>query len=172
MTSSKHDLGFVNTNTITLALAQNIHAADLANTITVYDPNPECLRSFCTEIDAINVHDNGSVALTAPILFLAVKPQDIENATSTLAIKNKSLTDKLVVSIAAGVTLDRLSSWLPDARLIRVMPNTPCLVSEMAAGKLPILLNVFLALTPRSPWKKQLPWKTLTQLWTTPRADC
>ena len=134
MTSSKHDLGFVGAGTMARALARGIRAADLAGTITVYDPDPECLRSFCAEVDAIGVRDNGSVALAAPILFLAVKPQDMENATSTLAMGDGSLADKLVVSIAAGVTLDRLSSWLPDARLIRVMPNTPCLVSEMAAG--------------------------------------
>ena len=41
----------------------------------------------------------------------------------------------LVISIAAGVTLTSLEAALPEsARVIRVMPNTPCLVGEMAAG--------------------------------------
>jgi len=43
-------------------------------------------------------------------------------------------TDKLVVSIAAGVKLKKIEGKLKKAKVVRVMPNTPCLVGEMAAG--------------------------------------
>ena len=43
--------------------------------------------------------------------------------------------DMLFVSIAAGVTSDSIKQELPEkSRVVRVMPNTPCLVGEMAAG--------------------------------------
>lgn len=46
--------------------------------------------------------------------------------------------DKLVVSVAAGIDLPRLQQSLPTAtRVIRVMPNTPCLVSAGAAALAP-----------------------------------
>ncbi len=42
--------------------------------------------------------------------------------------------DKLVISIAAGVTLSTLDTALAKSRLVRVMPNTPCLVGQSASG--------------------------------------
>ena len=41
----------------------------------------------------------------------------------------------LIVSIAAGVTVEKLLEAAgPGARVVRVMPNTPCLVGESAAA--------------------------------------
>ena len=62
------------------------------------------------------------------VLILAVKPQDLDSALREIA----SLIDKktLVISIAAGRKLDWIESRLPSARVIRVMPNLPCQVSE------------------------------------------
>ena len=59
-------------------------------------------------------------------LVLAVKPQDMRPALASLA---SAVRGKLVVSIAAGITLEALSRWLGGHRkLVRCMPNTPALV--------------------------------------------
>ena len=64
----------------------------------------------------------------APTLTLfAVKPQVLPAVMSPLA---DALKDSLVVSIAAGISLNTLAQLLPGARLIRVMPNL-C-VSELS----------------------------------------
>jgi len=42
--------------------------------------------------------------------------------------------DAVIVSIAAGVTLEALENAMPGKRIVRVMPNTPCLVGEAASG--------------------------------------
>ena len=67
------------------------------------------------------------------ILFVATKPQYVRQVLS----ENQAvLKNSLVVSIAAGVTIATLLEALgtQEAKVIRVMPNTPCLVGATAAA--------------------------------------
>lgn len=67
------------------------------------------------------------------LIFLGVKPQ---NALEVLDIISESWTqDKILVSICAGIVIPTLEQHLPTgAKVVRVMPNMPCLIGEMAAG--------------------------------------
>jgi pyrroline-5-carboxylate reductase len=66
---------------------------------------------------------------------IAVKPGDVEAACSAVAAAS---VDR-VLSIAAGVPLSSLESWVGDLAVVRAMPNTPALVgsgaSAIAAGR-------------------------------------
>jgi pyrroline-5-carboxylate reductase len=64
----------------------------------------------------------------AALVFLAVKPQQAAGAARECAAALDSRAT--VVSIVAGVTLATLAEWFGTARIIRVMPNTPCLVGK------------------------------------------
>lgn len=87
-------------------------------------------RKLISSLEGVEAtDDNLKVAEDSDVIFLAVKPQNIDVVLDE--IKN---TEKLVVSIAAGIPLDRLESKLKKARVIRIMPNTPCIVGEMAGG--------------------------------------
>lgn len=113
-----------------LALARCLQGAGLAERIAVYDTAAERCALFRRELSGVTVAaDAGAVCRAAGATFLAVKPQDVEAATAALGG-----CDGLIVSIVAGVSLARLAERLPGARLVRVMPNTPCLVGAMAAG--------------------------------------
>ena len=64
------------------------------------------------------------------VLLVAVKPQDAKAALATISVDKQ-----LVISIAAGVTLDALSRWLGGYRkLVRCMPNTPALIGAGIAA--------------------------------------
>jgi pyrroline-5-carboxylate reductase len=65
-------------------------------------------------------------------IILAVKPNVIEKVCQDVMAAAES--EAVVISIAAGVTLTTLEKNLPGRRVIRVMPNTPCLVGEAASG--------------------------------------
>lgn len=66
------------------------------------------------------------------VVVFAVKPQQMKEAARFAGLKDNA---NLVISIAAGITLDTLSRWLGGAtRMIRVMPNTPALIGAGIAG--------------------------------------
>lgn len=67
----------------------------------------------------------------ADAVLLAVKPQVLASALEPLA---GCLARKPVISIVAGVPIDRLAGLTGSGRIVRVMPNTPALVGEGAAG--------------------------------------
>lgn len=72
-------------------------------------------------------------ALTADVVVLAVKPQVLPAVLEAdgAAVRD----DALVVSIAAGTSTARIDELLPGApAIVRVMPNTPALVGQGAAG--------------------------------------
>ena len=76
--------------------------------------------------------DNRRVVEQADVVFLAVKPQQLPAVAEQVG--GRIGKDKLVVSIAAGVRLKTLADALGTERLVRVMPNTPCLVGSGASG--------------------------------------
>lgn len=66
----------------------------------------------------------------AEIVFLAVKPQKIE----CLSEMSSFLKEKLIVSIAAGVKIQKIKDLSGVERIIRVMPNTPVLLGAGASA--------------------------------------
>ncbi|MBA3981597.1 MAG: pyrroline-5-carboxylate reductase [Alcanivorax sp.] len=76
---------------------------------------------------------NSDVAERADVLVLAVKPQVMADVCAAL---RDSLGDRqpLIISIAAGITVANLRTWLGDLPVVRTMPNTPALVQAGATG--------------------------------------
>ncbi len=75
-------------------------------------------------------------AATSATIVLAVKPHQVPEVLEAMAPTLKR--ESLVVCIAAGVTLDKLTAGLPEGQgIVRVMPNTPALVGQGMAGIVP-----------------------------------
>jgi len=121
------------------ALAVGILSGGLAQAedITIHDILEERLVYFSDKYH-VNVSENISGAIeTSDIVILAVKPQNMEKVLEDIA---GAVGDKLIISIAAGVTLGFIEEHLGEkTRAVRVMPNTPALIGEgataLAGGK-------------------------------------
>ncbi|NEP84857.1 MAG: pyrroline-5-carboxylate reductase, partial [Okeania sp. SIO3B3] len=79
------------------------------------------------------------VTATTEVLLLAVKPQIFDTIASELADWQVGAETILVISIMAGVPLQRLEAAFPSRPMVRVMPNAPATVgagmSAIAPGK-------------------------------------
>jgi pyrroline-5-carboxylate reductase len=117
------------------ALARGFTRAHLVapTSVIASDPSEEARATFSRDVPGSRVVlDNSQVVAESGIVLLAVKPQKMSEALAS--IRDHVRKDALIVSIAAGVTLSRLAGGLPEGqRIIRIMPNTPCLVGQGAS---------------------------------------
>jgi pyrroline-5-carboxylate reductase len=105
--------------------------------ITVCDKIPQAAAALAKEIRGVNaVEDPAEMVASGETVVLAVKPQDMQKLLGSLAENGKrKTTNRLFLSIAAGVSLKNLESWLGGKqRVIRAMPNTPALVLQGASA--------------------------------------
>lgn len=134
-TTTPLPIGFLGAGQMASALAAGWSQAGLLDPSRALaaDPFPAARDKFTQTSGVKAVATNREVVEACDVLVLAVKPQVI---AAVLAEVRPLLKPRhLVISIAAGVTLQTLSETLGSGtRLVRVMPNTPCLVGASAAG--------------------------------------
>lgn len=92
------------------------------------DINIDRLQYISKTYSIETLKSNKDLAKKADIVILAVKPQGMSKILAELygVISKK----QLVISIAAGITIEGIKSILGDTNIIRVMPNNPALVGE------------------------------------------
>ena len=120
-------IGFIGGGNMAEALIKGMVQTGMKD-IIVSEPREDRRAYLEKTYGAKTTSDNKEVVRQSAIVILAVKPQNMDDVTAEIA---PFITgEKLVVSIAAGITLSYLTSRLKTSKIIRVMPNTPALVQE------------------------------------------
>lgn len=100
--------------------------------ILVSEPDTERRAQLQAQFGIQCLDDNLALAQQCDVVVLAVKPQLMAPVCKPLAVLQKQ---PLFVSVAAGIRLDALATWLGEQRaIIRTMPNTPALVQSGATA--------------------------------------
>ncbi|AMN48655.1 pyrroline-5-carboxylate reductase [Psychrobacter sp. P2G3] len=102
--------------------------------ITVSAPSAETREQYADQkmntVDASA--DPKAAVIDADVIVLAVKPQVMKKVVSEFA---DALDNQLVISVAAGLSTDILSTMLGGYRnIVRAMPNTPSKIQMGATG--------------------------------------
>jgi pyrroline-5-carboxylate reductase len=128
-------IGFLGAGQMATALAQGLVKAGLVSPerLAASDPAEDARQRFSQATGGKTTASNLEVVAQSDVIVLAVKPQQAPAILAELAGQVPS--SKLVVSIVTGIRLAALSDGLRgDVRVVRVMPNTPCLVGQGACG--------------------------------------
>ncbi len=128
-------IGFIGAGQMARALAQGFVRSGLLaeGQLAAADPVPAAVEEFGRLLAKSKIAaNNAEIARHSDVIVLAVKPQQAKAAMAEL--RGAVSADKLVISIVTGVCLQSLAEGLGPCRLVRVMPNTPCLVGQSASA--------------------------------------
>jgi len=137
---TKKTIGFLGAGNMAEALIKGLLASKIVSPvqITACDKSSERLLLLAEKYEIKLFNKNFEVAKNSNIIFITVKPGDVTEVLKEIA---PELTpDKLIISVAAGVTTDaisialRSSGFAHHVPIIRAMPNTPVTVREGATA--------------------------------------
>ena len=123
-------IGFIGLGNMGASLAKAVWKARNTDTILLSNLSQDKVDTFIASYGG-QASSNEEIFAEADVIFLAVKPAQI----STLLAKYQDILEKreslLLISMAAGIKLEKLASFLPSQhRLIRMMPNTPVSIGQ------------------------------------------
>lgn len=128
-------IGFIGTGNMATALIKGILEGGIFDKSRIYgsDKDQEKLKKISKELGIGVYSSNISLAQISSIVVLSVKPQSIKEVLEE--VKDYVGGDKLIVSIAAGVPIAFIRSFLGrKVPIVRVMPNTPALIRRGISG--------------------------------------
>lgn len=124
---------FIGGGNMASALIDGLLSAQIASlAIAVSDNNADKRYAFTQKgVTAVAPDEADKLITQSDMVVLAVKPQVLSQACQPI---KSVLTDKLIISVAAGVSLQALQAMTGSTRLVRTMPNLPATVGLGATG--------------------------------------
>ncbi|MEZ6143332.1 MAG: pyrroline-5-carboxylate reductase [Zavarzinella sp.] len=132
---TQQGIGFLGAGQMASALARGWVFTGLCNVeqSLASDPFATSRQTFQSKTGITATENNLLVVERNQIVVLAVKPQNV--AVVLREIAPAMTADHLLISIAAGVKIAQMAELLPTGcKIVRVMPNTPCLVGASATA--------------------------------------
>ena len=124
----KYTLGFIGCGNMGGALVQAAAKTLNGAQIAVCDHNQQKIDNYVNAFGIVAT-DSKDIAKNAKFIILGVKPQAMQNAIAEIADILKENKDVTVVSMAAGLSISAICSFIgADLPIIRIMPNTPVAV--------------------------------------------
>ena len=126
-------IGFIGTGHMARALARGLLKTQSLEKEQLfgYDTNPEAAQRFVDQTSGTIKESIKDLVAIADVVFLAVKSQQMGEVLHSLGALRALGLNPLWITVAPGIhSRTYLKEIGSTARLVRVMPNTPCLVGK------------------------------------------
>lgn len=121
-------IAFIGAGNMASAICGGIITANIisAQNIILFDKNEEQYAKF----DALCkiARSLEDAILFADCIFFSVKPQNMREILSEISAFD--ISNKLFISICAGITIKSIENALGNVKVVRTMPNTPLLIGQ------------------------------------------
>jgi len=122
-------IGFVGGGRITRIILQAlINKKALPESVEVYEPNAENLKTLQTEFPEVSAADSAIDVATRDLVFVAVHPPVVME--TLLSIKDAVSDATVVISLAPKITLEKIASVLPTKKIARMIPNATSFIND------------------------------------------
>lgn len=131
-------IGFIGCGNMGSAILEGLIKSGFVNSdeIIVSTKTESSSKKLKDKFNVLTTLDSKMVAREAKTVILAVKPNMYKQIVEE--IEGELTEDKLIITIAAGITINNMEEWLgDDTKIIRTMPNTPALVGEAMSAVCP-----------------------------------
>lgn len=105
----------------------NEHKFISSDDIYLYDLNLDSSEKLCRKYGFQETYSIEELVKKSDVILLAIKPFAVGEVLSQI---KEFYKDQLILSILAGVKIKKYLSILKNARVVRIMPNTPALLGE------------------------------------------
>lgn len=125
----KLNIGFIGCGKMASAIIKGVLAADNNNSYLIRgaEVNEEFAKLASERLGIEVSADSKALVKASDIIFIATKPNNVVDVLEN--ITDELTSEKLLVSIAAGVSTSKIENIVSDIRVVRIMPNTPALVN-------------------------------------------
>ena len=96
--------------------------------VTVTSKNPEHAKVFSEETGCKSFEKNSDAVKDAKYVFIGVKPFMVETVLKEIAPALSK--DAVVISMAAGMSIEKLEGFARGVRFVRIMPNVPAQIGQ------------------------------------------
>lgn len=124
-------IAFIGAGKMATAIIKGLLKSNLFSKDNIFasEPNAEIAQNLSKELGIKTFQSNKQTVNIADIVLLAVKPFVVKDVLNE--IKDEINDSKLIISIAAGISSQKIEEYLgKHARIVKVMPNTPALLGE------------------------------------------
>lgn len=130
----QHKIGFIGLGNLAQAIIKGLVEKKVVESKFIFGSNRSegKLQKAAETFGIQTCSTNEEVIEKSSVVILAMKPQDLIAAIEPISsIFNEK---QIVISLAAGITLRQLAKKLPQCRIVRLMANTPALISRGVIG--------------------------------------